>query len=108
VLGLNCASTAPYLRVVHTKIVYTIIVLPSPWRAVVKNVTFSADERLIEAARDRARSEHTTLNEEFRRWLEAYARREERSEAAMRVIADLRTRVRTGGRRFTRDGMHER
>lgn len=73
-----------------------------------KNVTFSADERLIEAARQRARSEHTTLNEEFRRWLEAYARREERSEAAMHVIAELRTRVRTGGRRFTRDEMHER
>lgn len=73
-----------------------------------KNVTFSADERLIEGARERARSEHTTLNEAFRRWLESYVRREERSEAAMRVIADLRARVRTGGRRFTRDEMHER
>lgn len=73
-----------------------------------KNVTFSADGRLIDAARERARSEHTTLNAEFRVWLESYARRDERSEAAMRVIADLQGRVSTGGRRFTRDEMNER
>jgi len=38
-----------------------------------KNITLSADEKLIEAARARARAEHTTLNELFRQWLEAYA-----------------------------------
>jgi hypothetical protein len=38
-----------------------------------RNITFSADERLIEAARERARGGGTTLNEEFRRWLAAYA-----------------------------------
>jgi hypothetical protein len=32
-----------------------------------KNITFSADEMLIEAARERARSQKTTLNEQFRR-----------------------------------------
>jgi hypothetical protein len=73
-----------------------------------KNVTLSADERLIEAARERARREHTTLNEQFRRWLERYAAREERAEDAMGVISDLQSRIRTGGRRFTRDEMHER
>jgi len=73
-----------------------------------KNVTLSADEKLIEAARARAREEHSTLNAEFRRWLADYARREQRAEEAMAVIRRLRGRVRTGGRRFTRDEMNER
>ena len=37
-----------------------------------KNITLSADENLIEAARQRALSERTTLNEQFRRWLADY------------------------------------
>ena len=73
-----------------------------------KKLTLSADARLIEAARERARREHSTLNEQFRRWLASYVAREERSAETARVIADLRSRVRTGGRRFTRDEMHER
>ena len=73
-----------------------------------RNVTFSADERLIEAARNRARRERTTLNEEFRRWLEAYALRENLAHTAMETIADLQLSLRTGGRRFTRDEMNER
>lgn len=39
-----------------------------------KNITFSADEKLIEAARGRARAEHSTLNEQFRLWLADHAR----------------------------------
>ncbi|MBW6456839.1 MAG: hypothetical protein K0A98_13225 [Trueperaceae bacterium] len=73
-----------------------------------RNITFSADERLIEAARDRALRERTTLNEEFRRWLQAYALRENRAQTAMATISELQTRLRTGGRRFTRDEMNER
>lgn len=73
-----------------------------------KNITLSADERLIEAARERARAEHTTLNEQFRHWLADYARREQQAEEAMTVIRELRGKVRTGGRKFTRDEMNER
>jgi hypothetical protein len=73
-----------------------------------RNTTFSADERLIEAARDRARRERTTLNEEFRRWLKAYALREGRARTAMATIAELQGSMRTGGRRFTRDEANER
>ena len=73
-----------------------------------RNVTFSADERLIEAARERAQREKTTLNEQFRLWLEAYAAREERARVAMQVVSDLRRTVGTGGRRFTRDESNER
>ena len=73
-----------------------------------KNITLSADEVLIEAARERARGEHTTLNEQFRRWLAEYARGEQQAERAMAVVRELRGKVRTGGRRFTREEMNER
>jgi hypothetical protein len=73
-----------------------------------RNITLSADERLIEAARERARAEHTTLNEEFRRWLAEYARQKQKAETAMSVVRQMRKYVRTGGRRFSRDEMNER
>ena len=40
-----------------------------------KNITLSADESVIEAARAQARAENTTLNEQFRVWLAGYAHR---------------------------------
>ncbi len=73
-----------------------------------KNITLSADENLIEAARWRAAAEHTTLNEQFRVWLENYVRREQQAAEAMRVIRELQGRIFTGGRKFTRDQMNER
>jgi hypothetical protein len=72
-----------------------------------KNITLSADEKLIEAARERARAEHTTLNEQFCRWLADYARHQERMQRYDQVIADLRGKVRVGRKR-TRDEMNER
>jgi hypothetical protein len=73
-----------------------------------KNITLSADEKLIAAARARAQAEHTTINEQFRRWLADYAQRKQRADEAMAVIEDLRRYVRVGGRKFTRDEMNER
>ncbi len=73
-----------------------------------RNITLSADEGLIEAARERARAEHTTLNEQFRLWLAEYVRREQRATRAMTVVRELQEQVRTGGRRFTREEMNER
>lgn len=73
-----------------------------------KNITLSADDKLIEAARERARAEQTTLNEQFRRWLADYVRQEQQTESAMALIEELRGQVRTGGRKFTRDEMNER
>lgn len=73
-----------------------------------KNITLSADQELIEAARARARDEQTTLNEQFRRWLIDYTQREKRAAAAVSVIEELQGKLRTGGRRFTRDEMNER
>ncbi len=73
-----------------------------------KNITLSADENLIETARQRAAAEHTTLNEQFRIWLEDYSRRKQRADEAMAVVERIRTYTHTGGRKFTRDEMNER
>ena len=73
-----------------------------------RNITLSADDKLIEAARARARAEHTTLNQQFRLWLLDYTRRREQTQRAMDVIADMQRTVSTGGRKFNRDEMNER
>lgn len=70
-----------------------------------KNITLSADGKLIEAAR--ARAEQTTLNEQFRRWLTDYVRQEQKTGSAMALIEELRGQVRTGGRKFTREEMNQ-
>lgn len=73
-----------------------------------KNITLSADEGLIEQARERARRDHTTLNEQFRRWLVQYARSEDEAERTRRIFDELQASIRSGGRKFTRDEMNER
>lgn len=73
-----------------------------------KNITLSAEETLIEAARERARGEHTTLNDEFRRWLADYTQREGQAARAMAVIDRISSYASSGGRKFTRDEMNER
>ncbi len=37
-----------------------------------RNITLSADEHLIEVARNKAQQKKTTLNAEFRKWLASY------------------------------------
>lgn len=71
-----------------------------------KNITFSADEELIRLARQRAAAERTTLNEEFRRWLEKYAERPATAEAFTNLMDRFGYVV--PGRSFTRDEMNER
>lgn len=73
-----------------------------------RNVTLSAEKELIEAARDRARAEHTTLNEQFRRWLAEYADRRDRADLALSVIQELQGKLHSGGKRFSREEMNER
>ena len=73
-----------------------------------KNITLSADEGLIEAARARAREEHTTVNEQFRRWLADYAGQRDQAARAMETIRYLQGRFTTGGKHFTREELNER
>jgi Arc/MetJ family transcription regulator len=71
-----------------------------------KNITFSADEALIESARRRATAAGTTLNELFRAWLETLARQPAEAAEYDRLMSRLE-HVRAG-RRFSRDEMNER
>jgi hypothetical protein len=73
----------------------------------VKNITFSADEHLIDAARQCAAAEHTTLNEQFRLWLAEYARKQEQLHRFDNTINELRGKLKVG-RKLTRDEMNER
>ena len=73
-----------------------------------KNITLSANEDLIADARRRAASENTTLNAQFRLWLEDYVGRERQAAKAMKTIRELQGKLRTGGRKFTREEMNER
>ncbi len=42
-----------------------------------KNITLTAEEALIKSAREKAHKQHTTLNNEFRRWLNHYVKQDE-------------------------------
>lgn len=72
-----------------------------------RNITLTADESLIEAARNRARMDHTTLNQQFRRWLAEYARTPERMQRYDSVMAELRGQLKVV-RKLSRDEMNER
>ena len=72
-----------------------------------RNITLSADESMIEAARRRATTEQTTLNAQFRLWLEDYVGRERQAAKALTVMRELQGRLRVG-RKLTRDEMNER
>ncbi|MXY23704.1 MAG: hypothetical protein F4Y45_04175 [Acidobacteria bacterium] len=72
-----------------------------------KNITLSADDGLIEAARQRAASERTTLNEQFRRWLADYVGRKQLAAEAGHVMRELQGRLHVG-RKLAREEMHER
>jgi len=71
-----------------------------------KNITFSANETLIEKAREKARLENTSLNKRFREWLELYVRRETQEEEFQSVINKLG--YAEPGKTFTRDELNER
>jgi hypothetical protein len=71
-----------------------------------KNITLSAEEKLIHEAREKAQREHTTLNASFRQWLNQYVGahlRESEYEALMNTLAYAKP-----GRKFTREQMNAR
>jgi len=72
-----------------------------------KNITLSADEALIEQARQTAKARHQTLNQAFREWLADYTRRES-DEKAIEALYKRISYVNSGGRKYTRDEMNER
>jgi len=71
-----------------------------------KKVTFTADEELIERARQAARSRHKTLNTAFCEWLEQYAcpaSDAQEFESLMQHLQHVRP-----GQSFSREEMNRR
>ena len=73
---------------------------------VLKNITLSADDKLIEQARLRAMERKTSLNLAFREWLARYAGAGSAEQNYHRLMKRLE-KV-DAGRRFTRDEMNAR
>ena len=71
-----------------------------------QNVTLSAEKALIEQARRRAEAKNTTLNAEFRRWLEQYVE-DPQTSADLDALMDYLSYARPG-KTFTRDELNER
>ena len=71
-----------------------------------KNVTLSADQELIEAARDRAYREKTTLNNAFRDWLARFAARNDNGVEYRKLMRSLKHV--SAGKKFSRDELNER
>lgn len=75
------------------------------------NITLSADATLIQTAREKARQQKTTLNAEFRKWLQRYTQTDHEAKQRIQVYRQLMVEmsgVSSAGRRFTRDEMNER
>ena len=74
-----------------------------------KNITLSAEEDLIEAARKEARAQQTTLNQMFRDWLASIVAAKTRlRQAQAGVLLDRLAAEVNAGRKFTREEMNER
>lgn len=71
-----------------------------------KNITLSAEEVLIEKARDKARRERTTLNATFRQWLDQYVSRGLKTADLDSFMASLS--YARPGKKFSRNELNER
>lgn len=71
-----------------------------------RNVTLSASENLIDAAREKAREQNKTLNQAFREWLEDYTRTD--NARAVESLYERLSYVNLAGPKLTRDQMNER
>ena len=74
------------------------------------NLTITIDDQILRRARVRAIEQDTSVNSILRDYLEAYAAAGTTWEQATENILRLSTEARTGrgGRRWTRDELHER
>jgi hypothetical protein len=72
-----------------------------------KNITLSADEQLIEQARQLARAQKRTLNDAFREWLVQFTQQAGNAEEFDALMKRLRRDVHLHPP-YTRDEMNER
>ena len=71
-----------------------------------KNITLSAKENLIKKARKKAVKENSSLNREFRKWLENYTYGEGNSQDIKSFLK--KTDYVDAGRKFSREELNER
>jgi hypothetical protein len=71
-----------------------------------KNITLSAEEKLIQQAREKATREKSTLNEQFRLWLERYVSSESKTIDYNTLMQRLS--YANSSKRFSRDELNER
>ena len=75
-----------------------------------RNITLNADDNVIDTARDLMKAEGTSLNEQFKLWLDAYIaehRRKQQVEAALATLDAMAGKLKVG-RKLTREEMNER
>lgn len=72
----------------------------------IRNITLSADEVLIESARKKAEQENTSLNKLFREWVANYANRDNLGVEYDNLMKSLKNVC--AGKKFTREEMNER
>ena len=71
-----------------------------------KNITLSVEEAIIQQARRRAAAENTTINELVRTWLERYVVQPGAADQYLELMESLRHVE--AGRRYAREEMNER
>ena len=74
------------------------------------NLTIVVDDRVLHLARRRALEQGTSVNALLRDYLNAFAGESEKRARGIDAILELAARSRTGsgGRRWSRDDLHER
>ncbi len=61
-----------------------------------KNITLTAEEAVINAAREKAKKQNTTLNNEFRRWLNHYNQQDNMASDYQTLMSKLTYAYTTG------------
>ena len=73
-----------------------------------RNITLSADDQLIDQARKKATAAQSTLNVEFRKWLSSYAAsQDDEAVSRFRAVMEQLGQV-DAGRIFSRDELNQR
>lgn len=75
-------------------------------RSTLKNITLSADQRMLTLARERAQAQNRSLNDAFREWLELFARDKSELVEYKKLMKQL-SHIKLKGA-ISRDEMNER
>ena len=79
------------------------------YTGLMRNITLSATDQLIDQAREKARAQGVSLNDEFRKWLASYVQDSNPQDAVARFRSVMQAMPAVdAGRTFGRDEMNER